>query len=308
MSSFKYAISGGTGWLGQELIYSLIEHQLISNLSEICVFSSRKVQLNFPGVGSIQTRPFIDNDFREVSEVDYFIHLAFLTRNLLLKFGFWKYVEINEKLTEQALRFIRIAKPTYVANVSSGAVFSRSSMNFEDSIQANPYGYLKLSEERRLSEYCSNNAINLSIGRLWGATGSRMPINRAYAISDFISQAILNRQIFIKSNSLVWRRYCYASNFMELLLLTAKNYPLTVFDSGGPRIEIGVLAESVAREVGSDVKVVRKLNSESAPDDYYPRSSSFEDLASEFSVNLVDMPGQVRATVMGHQVHFKTLN
>jgi nucleoside-diphosphate-sugar epimerase len=272
MSSFKYAISGGTGWLGREVIRSLIDKRMISSPEDICVFSSQSAELYFPEFGRIVTRPFLENDSRKIQSVDGFFHLAFLTRNLLTKYGFSKYVEINNQLTAKAIELIRVTNPTFVVNVSSGAVFSRESRELEKSIHANPYGYLKLSEESLLIEACDKLSINLCIGRLWGATGSQMPINRAYAISDFISQAIFDNRIMIDSSNLVFRRYCDASEFMVLLFLAAQKSRFTALDSGGPKVEIGDLAELIAKEIGTGLEIIRKVDDAAAPDDYYSRS------------------------------------
>lgn len=131
MATFKYAISGGTGWMGKEIIRSLIDRRMISRPEEICVFASRAAELYFPGLGRIVTKPFLENDSREIQSVDGFFHLAFLTRNLLTKYGFSKYIETNRQLTAKAIEFIRVTNPTFVVNVSSGAVFSRESGKLE---------------------------------------------------------------------------------------------------------------------------------------------------------------------------------
>lgn len=304
MSSFKFAISGGTGWLGRELIHMLIEEQMINNLSEVCVFSSKMVDLDFQECGKIQTRPFLENDFREIDDVDCFVHLAFLTRDLIAKYTLPNFIHINEKLTNQALTFIEVVRPHSVANVSSGAVISRTKKDLENDIRGNPYGFLKLEEERKLAEICTRFAIRLSIGRLWGATGKRMPLNRAYAVSDFIYQAISAHEIVVRSDYLVWRRYCDAAEFMHILLLAAENFKYTLFDSGGPKVEIGNLAELIANHVGKEVRVSRNLKRNDFVDDYFPLSSKYEELASSANKSLSGLSSQVTRTIEGHIVQF----
>ena len=59
----------------------------------------------------------------EFAETEHFIHLAFLTRDLLAKYGAKEFIEVNKKLTSQAIDFIATVKPSYVSNVSSLALF-----------------------------------------------------------------------------------------------------------------------------------------------------------------------------------------
>ena len=278
----------------------LISSQSISSLSEIKLYSSKKRVIEFPGFGSTVSESFLEAEESDYPETEHFIHLAFLTRDLIVKYGASEFVEVNKKLTSKAVRFIEEVKPNYVSNVSSGAVFSPITGSLETDNVSNPYGYGKLEEEKFLKMVCEHNSINLSIGRLWGATGLYMPINRAYAISDLITMGILDKEVKIKAKNLVFRRYCDAGEFMNVVTNAATRRHFTLIDSGGPKVEIGDLALLISQEIG--VRNIERQTDPSTPvDDYYPGSQDYENLLNSMGLTPKNLYTQVRNTVEGHR-------
>jgi nucleoside-diphosphate-sugar epimerase len=300
MSFAKYTITGASGWLGQEFISYLISSQSITSMSEIKLYSSRKRILEIPGFGYTVSESFLETEESEFPETEHFIHLAFLTRDLVARYGVKEFVEVNKKLTSRAIDFIRAVKPSYVSNVSSGAVFSRLTGSLETDTASNPYGYGKLEEENLLKRVCEQNSINLSIGRLWGATGLHMPINRAYAISDLINMGIQNKELTIKAKNLVFRRYCDAGEFMNVVTYAATKDYFTLFDSGGPKVEIGDLALLISQEIGVRT-IERQMDPDKPIDDYYPRSQDYENLLNSIGLTPKNLKTQVKNTVEGHR-------
>jgi nucleoside-diphosphate-sugar epimerase len=299
MLRVKFTITGASGWLGREFISYLISSESISSFEEIKLYSSRRRILEFPGFGATTSESFLETKETEFPETEHFIHLAFLTRDLLVKYGAKEFIEINERLTSKAIDFIATVKPSYVSNVSSGAVFSRETGNLETNLANNPYGYGKLEEERLLQEVCQKYLINLSIGRLWGATGLNMLVNRAYAISDLICMGILDKQLIIKAKNLVFRRYCDAGEFMNVLTYVATKERYTLFDSGGPKVEIGELASLISREIGV-FNIERHIDPAVPRDDYYSRSNDYETLINSMGLRPEGLETQVKKTVVGH--------
>jgi nucleoside-diphosphate-sugar epimerase len=302
MASFKYAITGSTGWLGKELIFSLLDRGCIQSLDEILLYSSTERLVDFGKFGKKESFAFLGSDFSEISEVEYFVHLSFLTRNLVQKYGLNRYIQINQNLTNQAVNFIERTQPLFVSSVSSGAVYSQNSHELENDIQRNPYGFLKVREEELLREICTIHSSNLSIGRLWGATGRYMPVNVAYAISDLIVQALTKKSIQIHSPRQVFRRYCDSSEFLRVLLECSTVNEFNLFDSGGPLIEIKELATRIMRELDIGGNIEQNLDVSLGVDDYYARSDSFEVLANGFGVSISGISDQIKRTIAGHKI------
>ena len=296
----KLVISGASGWLGREFIYSLLRNEELKSMDIMRLFSSSKKNIDFGEFGVVQSEAFLEMNPKDYAGTETFVHLAFLTRDLVDKYGVKEFLAINQELTNKAVEFIKVVKPKYVVNVSSGAVFDRASGKLENSPLINPYGFGKLQEEKSLLAACEIAGSNISIGRLWGCTGEFMPINRAYALSDLIFTALTERRIRIKSKGRVIRRYCDAGEFMQLLHALSKENRIKVINSGGPKIEIGDLASLIARFVG-DVSIDRELDPNSAEDDYYPRDWDYEESSKLCNLILTPIEEQVKRTILGHK-------
>lgn len=300
MNKFRYLISGGSGWLGTELVYALLRTGQVSGLNEIKLLSSTPKKMTFGEFGSIETKAYFDQEFENDIEIETFVHLAFLTRDKLNSYSRELFLNINDSITQRAAFLIEKYRPKFVANVSSGAVFSRENLRLETTPSKNPYGYGKLFEEQVLTEVCNSQSINLAIGRLWGATGQYMPTNPAYAVSNFILEALKSRSITIQSGHTVWRRYCNAGEFMLTLIKASQQSQYTLFDSGGPKVEIGELAHLIKREISEDINIARNQALSNVADEYFPTTSSYEKLNTSLGVGMTNLVGQIRKTIEGH--------
>jgi nucleoside-diphosphate-sugar epimerase len=241
-------------------------------------------------------------DFLNLSpsaEIDGIIHLAFLTRDKVDSLTFEKYVKMNNIITSKAVDLIKTVRPKWIVNVSSGAVFNSTTKELEQNLEKNPYGFLKLIEERELKMTSHAVGANLVIGRLWGASGKFMQLNRAYALSDFIFQAYKENRIVIKSNKTVLRRYVDSEVFMGVLIESALIGRDLVIDSGGPLVEIGELASAVGNAFKVE-EILRPKTFSTEIDDYYPRGEQFSTFAREFNLPIIGIRQQVANTIMGH--------
>lgn len=295
----RFTITGASGWLGQETIYYLLKDDKY-RLSDFQLFSSQDRFLNFGDYGSIQSKNLFSASAQDVETTECFIHLAFLTRDKVNVLGAQKLFEINSQITDFVAKLIRHANPKRVINVSSGAVFNRYTLKLDDDSNKNPYGVAKLREENELQHVAEEIDANIAIGRLWGAMGSHMPINRAYAVSDMIMSAIETAKIEIKSSHEVWRRFCDAAEFMSVLLRLSEVETKSIINSGGVKIEIGALGKLVASHF-RDCEVMRPTLTYDFVDDYYPLDDDFEDLAGRFNLPLSDIYSLVAKTVQNHK-------
>lgn len=296
----KIAISGAGGWLGTELLELLLVEWGWNAVREnvICIGSYQR-EIRLSNGLSLNVLTFEQAHF--IGVLDGFVHLAFQTRDKVHKLGHAAYVEANMGITSNALKLIQRSSPKWVATVSSGAVLeSPQSAKLEKDIASNPYGFLKNVEETMLRALCCDTGINLSIGRLWGAGGAYMPLNPAYALSDFISGALVNNTINIKSARAVHRRYCDASTFMRVLLLAGVNSRETVFNSGGEAVELAELAQLISSKTGASVSR-GAFDSRLPPDSYFPTDASFSDLCEKYGVKETSLEHLVSATVSGHE-------
>jgi len=119
-----------------------------------------------------------------------------------------------------------------------------------------------------------------------------------FAISDFIEKSISNKDIEIKSNYLVHRRYCDITQLLKLMEKLAEQ-PITVtFDSGGFKIELRDLAQKIITCLDSNSTVVSKKISNKMPvDNYFSVSDRYELLLKEIlNEEPISIENQIKIT------------
>jgi len=238
------------------------------------------------------------NFSESIGEVEGLVHLAFLTRDKLMSMSSSEYLDKNQQITERACSLILDYKPKWVITVSSGAT--------QNSDAANYYGQLKREEEIALKNTCRSIGSTLVIGRLWGASGTSMPINRNYAISDFICQALETGAIKVNSDSEVWRRYVDAEQFMSLLYKKALLGESVTINSGGPKIEVGELAKKILLSLGIKKQIIRNLESKSQKiDDYFFPGDEYELALNRNGIIAKSIDEQISDTIVGHKLQIQ---
>jgi len=291
----RLVVTGAGGWLGQELLeILLVAHGSLALTKNVYCLGSNRRSISLSDGTQIEIEPLGEKiDYPKVAGV---VHLGFLTRDKVEQFGVREYSFENLQITSKAVRLIEAVKPRFIATVSSGAVLSSPNGPLENDISANPYGFTKRVEEAMLREVAKTTGANLAIGRLWGAIGAHMPLNRAYAVSDFIWQAATNREINIRSSRRVFRRYVAAGHFMDVLTTAAQDLALSEFDSGGRLIEMSDLADLVGSHFGG-LQVNRNLDSGLDADDYYPKNDDFEKLEHTLGLGVENFELELQKTV-----------
>jgi len=292
-------VTGINGWLGKSFISTTIDNG--KNYKLVGLSSRVQSQIIF-NIQNNEIKVPVKNfwNFSSPSdEVEGLVHLAFLTRDKLKKMSSSEYLHKNRQIIQRACSLIVDYKPKWVLTVSSGAT--------QNSDESNYYGQLKLEEENALSNACKSSGSTLVIGRLWGATGFSMPINRNYAISDFICQALETGTIKVNSSFEVWRRYVDADQFMHLLYTSTLDGVSVVINSGGPKIEIGELANRIAFHLGIKERVVRTIESNSQlTDNYFFSSNEYELALNKSGIIAKGIDEQVSDTILGHKLQLQT--
>jgi nucleoside-diphosphate-sugar epimerase len=300
-NSSKVLVTGATGWLGRETVSRVIEGKFEGiTQSDLLLASSNGRDLELDSLGVYPTVALEKLGHREsTNSLEGLVHLAFITKDKTTQYSFSEYVAKNIELISAACEIIERDKPKWVVVVSSGAIIDRATLEIENNVVRNPYGFCKRIEEALIAESARKVGANIVIGRLWGGTGLYMPIKRAYAISDFIESAKESGAIKINSGGDVIRRYCDAGDFMEVLVRSAIQGDTTTLDSGGSIIEVGELAKLISARLG-EISISRS-EVPTAVDDYYPRGSEFEELAKSVGVQLHGIDEQVLRTLKSHK-------
>jgi hypothetical protein len=143
-----------------------------------------------------------------------------------------------------------------VVNISSGAALGTSE---------NPYGALKLEEERRALELVNNHR-SVVVARAWSVSGPLVVRPDRYLFSSLIVQA-LSGVVSVHSEKEVWRRYIGVDDLLAVAIADAASNRSGVLDSGGPLVEAGKLAHRIADL--ADATVSSRTLDSSLPPDFY---------------------------------------
>ena len=295
----KVVVTGANGWLGRSSLWSLSK---IDNIKEIFPITRNKSEIE---VDSTKYKSIDYYDLERFNhQVDGYIHLPFVTRDKVKKINHKFYMQQNLEIIEQAEHFIELLKPNWVISISSGAVYKNGnnlSNELETDQNKNPYGFLKHFEENRIKESTSKINSNYVVGRLWGATGRDIQNYTTFALGDFISSALRNDSIDVKSTSNIKRNYVDSRQFMTILIKEAILGSNLVIDSFGNEISVRDLAKKVGEKFPG-IKIT--LPSDFYPDKtdhYLPLRDDFLQLFTKWGISKKNLDEQISDTILGVQ-------
>jgi UDP-glucose 4-epimerase len=204
----NWLITGGSGYIGRNLIYSLRNSQNV-------VYSIDKVQS--PNLSSFSPSNFFLSDIGDSNvirrildecQIDGVVHLAAL-KSVPESLQFPKiYREENYQNTERLIDIAIEMKVKSFIFASSAAVYGSAKPNsanlYDETIKClptNPYGQTKLDSERLLSEKFSGTNLNYLSLRFFNVMGTLHPElkdeSRSNVIPIFIDRALSDKSFSI---------------------------------------------------------------------------------------------------------------
>lgn len=282
----KIVVTGSTGWLGKEAI-SLLKHSLGAKFAQrvTCVSGSKGTSRN-----SLKDSTITWHEFTQLTSVDLLIHLAFLNQEKSLEIGLAKYIETNQKITNDVSLFLAKNPGCYVLNASSGAA-EFYSPNLESLNPMSVYSALKLqAEEQYLENPHLASLINM---RIWNITGENISPNSPFLIVDLIRQVKETGKIHIFGNSQSTRMFVDAQEMLLLFLYSLERDRRITIDSGGVLTTFENLAKEILLCGGISTNQLF-LDGEDAPlSSYVPQSNAFKELANNHGVSISTLSQQV---------------
>lgn len=275
----KLLVIGGTGFFGKSILDAFNRgllndwdiDKLILMARNTEDFKKEKFDLSFTEV--------IDGDISTINylpQAEYIIHAAASTdakkylqsgqlekKNIIL--GVNNFCKLAEKFE----------KKSKILYVSSGAVYGTQPSSikkipeeyyFNDSnfISPNKTDY---TEAKRCSEELiknlSNVGLSTSIARCFAFVGSHLPLDKHFAIGNFIYDGLHNRPIKINSTHQVYRSYMYSDDLVVWLMtiLNSSNRNCPIYNVGSDEeISIADLGSKVASLFGQSVQSVNLQN------------------------------------------------
>jgi nucleoside-diphosphate-sugar epimerase len=291
----KILLTGASGWIGKSFL-EVYENNFGPKVTQanICATSSVGKEIKLESGTVIKSLSLSDEILlnRKYSGI---VHLAALTKDKVSQYDNSEYFYKNMELLSFTLQAVEKGID-WLISVSSGAVFKSNKIEFENDINSNPYGFYKRLEEMILSNLQTRHNFTFVCPRLWGGTGKDMKSHQNYAFGSFIKDAIEKNEIVIKSGHRVYRKYIDTRELMNLCIKMIQNKESKIFNSGGPKIEIGELAKKISIEIHG-AQVVRSSDIEESDDHYYPTDSEIDDLFHKYNLKFSSIEDQIKNTI-----------
>ncbi len=289
------AVTGATGWFGAVALDLLYEALGDDAPGLVTAYASREHRVAVADGRVVDVRPLAElPDAAESPSV--LLHFAYLTRDKVAQLGTAEYIAANVAITATVIDAIAVHRPKAVVMTSSGAVYGgapgRLSANLGD-----PYGALKRLDELSFRAAVRDVGGTCVIPRVFSVAGPRMTKPELYAMGSMIAMAAVGGPIVVQAERPVFRAYCGVDEVVALAFWAATHGGDLVFDSGGAVVEMGALAQAVARVQGLDeASVVRIWDPDGPPSRYVGDPASMEAIAMDAGLPLASLEDLIART------------
>lgn len=197
---------------------------------------------------------------------------------------------------------------------SSGAVYGSQSLEIacvpetyrgapDVLLPGNAYSEGKRAAELQCALYGRAAGVDAKIARLFAFVGPHLPLDRHFAIGNFIRDALASHEIAVRGDGTTIRSYLYASEMIIwLLAVYARGETLRAYNIGSEdAVSMATLARLVAKTAGSGsaVQILGKAEPGRDLDRYVPSSQR---IRSELGVEQrIDLETAVRRTIEFHR-------
>ena len=312
----RILLVGGTGFIGKWMLGTFLHANRRYDLRANIVVVSRRSELflkEFPELRNVTEIEWLTCDVRElapisVGECRFAIHAA---TDVVATNSPIEILDVCIAGTRRVLDTITLGgSPCRVLLLSSGAVYGRTPpilAAIPESWTGAPDPLLATSaygEGKRVSELLcaiateANPCLEVSIARCFSFVGPHLPLNRQFAIGNFINAAIRSEDISIQGDGTPLRSYLYAgdlAHWLWVLLFDGKNG--RAYNVGGVEalsiFDLAHRVNSVLNGAG-EVRVAQIPRLDVPPQVYVP---SVNRIATEFGLTpLIDLDNAIFRT------------
>jgi dTDP-glucose 4,6-dehydratase len=311
-------ITGATGIIGKWLLETLLEADVRYSLGVSIVALSRDpaaFALRTPHLAKSEKIAFLQGDVREFTlpsdGFDVIIHAA---TDVVMPESPKSVFDTCIEGTRQVLRLTNAARPAYFLLLSSGAIYGPQPSD----VLAMPECYRggpdplainsAYAEGKRVSEWlcavaAAENGYSLAVARVYALVGPYLPLNKHFAIGNFIADAMAGRPIEIRGDGTNCRSYLHLADTIGWLWVMLTNGgPTKAYNVGSSEgIALGDLALMVNSVLGSaaGVEIKGTPTPGKSIERYVPDvESAFTDLGLRRAISLENA---IRRTATWHR-------
>jgi nucleoside-diphosphate-sugar epimerase len=299
----RLLLTGGTGFIGKWLLGTFLHANRSLGLSAHMVVLSRqpeKFLKEFPELHKRSDVTWLSGDVRDfepdaAGDCKFAIHAATDVVAASTPFEILDSCAVGTRRVLDSM--VRGSSARRMLLLSSGAVYGHGPPNMQaipedwlgapDSLTPNSaYG-----EGKRVSEIlCAMAAsmrpsLEISIARCFAFVGPHLPLNKQFAIGNFIDAAIRSEDICIQGDGTPLRSYLYAADLAQWLWTMLFEAPSgRAYNVGGAeKLSIGELAHRVNQTLGGagEIKVAQVPRPGADPHTYVP---SVDRIAAELGL------------------------
>lgn len=294
-----YVITGGSGWVGKNFLFELSKLLSYEEFKKnLFVFGSKdriiklrdsknKKTINIP----VKKLSLINEVLKEREKINL-VHTAFLTREKLNKFGIKKYIKTNTDITNHVVDFLKIKKESKAVIISSGAatIFEQKDKS-QRIIEKDPYGFLKLEEEKKIS----NIVPSLTL-RIYGLTGKFIRDPNLFALGNFLINAKNKNHLKIISKYHVIRSYGCASDIAKLgIKWLSREAKTELLHAATDTISIYELARKITNLYNLN-PIESDIDENLSKDDYSCETYVFKNYLKTFGIKITNIEKQIQET------------
>jgi nucleoside-diphosphate-sugar epimerase len=223
-------------------------------------------------------------------------HLAFLTKDKIAGMPESEYIQANRTLSDTVLQHLGSIGTDRVFLASSGAAAFADKVDAAADVRL--YGRLKLRDELAFGAWAGAEVGRRAvIGRIYSLAGPFINKHDTYALASFILDALRHHPIEVKARNRVVRSYVAVRELLSVAIMGLLAKPgdaVVQFDSGGEPMELGSLAQMVARILGGHVN--RAALSDDAANIYVGDGGTYERLLAQYGISPVSLTDQITET------------
>ncbi|WP_294256630.1 NAD(P)-dependent oxidoreductase [uncultured Sphingomonas sp.] len=287
-------LAGAGGWLGLATL-DLLEKVLGDALEErVSCYGSAARTLLLQSGREVQQQPLADLPRLQAERI-WLFHFAFLTKDRAETLSEEDYRAANDAISATVLAAARSLPVEALFVASSGAVTKLDDPQASAAMRL--YGEMKLEDERRFAAWAEESGRRAVIGRIFNITGPYINKHAAYAIANFILDALAHRPIAVRAPREVFRAYVAIRELISLIvaMMAAERSGVARFDSGGSVLELGAVATAVAETLGG-AGVERAAVMEATADRYAGDGPTYAALLARHGITPVPLDVQIRET------------
>ncbi|OGT56662.1 MAG: epimerase [Gammaproteobacteria bacterium RIFCSPHIGHO2_12_FULL_42_10] len=271
-------ITGGTGFFGCWLLESFVLANQAFNLQAHAVVLTRNKQKFSEKCPHLYRNPALSFQEGDCRDFTYpkgtFSHIIHAATDASVEINLNQPLVMLDSIiqgTKQTLEFAKRCGAKRFLLTSSGAVYGKQPYNISHLPEDHPcqiltthpaaaYSIGKCAAEQMSCQYGVQNGFEVKIARCFAFIGPHLPLNKHYAIGNFIRDSLQGQPIVIQGDGTPYRSYLYASDLtVALWTILFNGQALRPYNVGSDQAySISEVAKMVANRFSPTPTIIQK--------------------------------------------------